>query len=83
MRGLKSYGSGAVSDALQLVAIVALGKVQLLPRFDTKGHVVARSIMQVSWSGDHRVIDGGTIARFTNLWKKYLEEPSAMLVAMR
>lgn len=65
------------------VAIVALGKVQQLPRFDNKGHVVARSIMQVSWSGDHRVIDGGTIARFTNLWKKYLEEPSAMLVAMR
>lgn len=65
------------------VAIVALGKVQQLPRFDAKGHVVARSIMQVSWSGDHRVIDGGTIARFTNLWKKYLEEPSAMLVAMR
>jgi len=65
------------------VAIVALGKVQLLPRFDSKGHVVARSIMQVSWSGDHRVIDGGTIARFTNLWKKYLEEPSSMLIAMR
>jgi 2-oxoisovalerate dehydrogenase E2 component (dihydrolipoyl transacylase) len=65
------------------VAIVALGKVQQLPRFDSKGHVVARSIMQVSWSGDHRVIDGGTIARFTNLWKKYLEEPSAMLVALR
>jgi 2-oxoisovalerate dehydrogenase E2 component (dihydrolipoyl transacylase) len=65
------------------VAIVALGKVQQLPRFDEKGHVVARSIMQISWSGDHRVIDGGTIARFTNLWKKYLEEPSAMLVAMR
>ncbi len=65
------------------VAIVALGKVQQLPRFDSKGQVVARSIMQISWSGDHRVIDGGTIARFTNLWKKYLEEPSAMLVAMR
>ncbi len=65
------------------VAIVALGKVQQLPRFDSKGHVVARSIMQISWSGDHRVIDGGTIARFTNLWKQYLEEPSSMLVAMR
>jgi len=65
------------------VAIVALGKVQQLPRFDSQGQVVARSIMQISWSGDHRVIDGGTIARFTNLWKKYLEEPSAMLVAMR
>lgn len=65
------------------VAIVALGKVQQLPRFDAKGHVVARSIMQVSWSGDHRVIDGGTIARFTNLWKKYLEEPTSMLLALR
>lgn len=65
------------------VAIVALGKVQQLPRFDSKGHVVARSIMQISWSGDHRVIDGGTIARFTNLWKQYLEEPSSMLVNMR
>jgi len=65
------------------VAIVALGKVQQLPRFDNKGHVVARSIMQISWSGDHRVIDGGTIARFTNLWKQYLEAPSSMLVNMR
>jgi len=64
------------------VAIVALGKLQKLPRFDEQGNVVARSIMQVSWSGDHRVIDGGTIARFSNLWKSYLEDPSSMLVAM-
>ena len=64
------------------VAIVALGKVQTLPRFNDKGEVEARSIMQVSWSGDHRVIDGGTIARFSNLWKSYLEEPTNMLVSM-
>ncbi len=64
------------------VAIVALGKLQTLPRFDEQGNVVARAIMQVSWSGDHRVIDGGTIARFSNLWKSYLEDPSSMLVAM-
>jgi 2-oxoisovalerate dehydrogenase E2 component (dihydrolipoyl transacylase) len=64
------------------VAIVALGKLQKLPRFDEAGNVVARSIMQVSWSGDHRVIDGGSIARFSNLWKSYLEDPSTMLVAM-
>ncbi len=63
-------------------AIVALGKLQTLPRFDEHGNVVARSIMQVSWSGDHRVIDGGSIARFCNLWKSYLEDPSTMLVAM-
>jgi len=64
------------------VAIVALGKVQRLPRFDDNGEVVARSIMQVSWSGDHRVIDGGTIARFCNLWKSYLEDPAKMLMVM-
>ena len=65
------------------VAIVALGKVQALPRFNTKGEVEARQLMQISWSGDHRVIDGGTIARFTNLWKQYLEQPASMLVAMQ
>ena len=65
------------------VAIVALGKLQTLPRFAEDGSVQARKIMQVSWSGDHRVIDGGTIARFCNLWKQYLEQPEDMLLAMR
>lgn len=65
------------------VAIVALGKLQHLPRFDGQGQVVSRAIMQVSWSGDHRVIDGGTIARFNNLWKEYLEQPAKMMMAMR
>jgi 2-oxoisovalerate dehydrogenase E2 component (dihydrolipoyl transacylase) len=63
-------------------AIVALGKLQTLPRFNAQGEVEARSIMQVSWSGDHRIIDGGTIARFCNLWKSFLEKPTNMLVHM-
>lgn len=65
------------------VAIVALGRVQSLPRFAANGSVVARKIMQVSWSGDHRVIDGGTIARFCNQWKAYLEEPASMMADLR
>ena len=64
------------------VAIVALGKMQTLPRFNDAGEVEARNIMTVSWSGDHRIIDGGTIARFNNLWTRYLEDPSSMLMAM-
>lgn len=63
-------------------AIVALGKVQELPRFDANGNVVARKIMTVSWSGDHRIIDGGTIARFNKRWQEYLEDPTSMLVNM-
>ncbi len=62
------------------VAIVALGRTQQVPRFDDSGQVVARNIMHISWSGDHRIIDGGTMARFSNLWKEYLQSPSAMLL---
>ena len=64
------------------VAIVALGKIQKLPRFDANNNVISRNILTVSWSGDHRVIDGGTIARFNKLWKQYLEQPQTMLLAM-
>jgi len=64
------------------VAIVALGKMQTLPRFNAEGEVEARQLMNVSWSGDHRVIDGGTIARFNNLWTQYLQNPSSMLMDM-
>lgn len=63
-------------------AIVALGKVQELPRFDANGQVVARKMMTVSWSGDHRIIDGGTIARFNKRWQEFLEDPTSMLVNM-
>ena len=65
------------------VAIVALGRIQSLPRFAADGSVTARRIMQISWSGDHRVIDGATMARFCNLWKSYLEQPATMLAELR
>ena len=64
------------------VAIVALGKIQDLPRFNSDNQIISRKIMSVSWSGDHRIIDGATIARFNNCWKAYLESPSTMLAAM-
>ncbi|NVN55886.1 dihydrolipoyllysine-residue acetyltransferase [bacterium Scap17] len=64
------------------VAIVALGRTQRLPRFDDEGNVCARDIMTITWAGDHRIIDGGTIARFSNLWKHYLEHPDEMLLSL-
>ncbi|MDR5898335.1 2-oxo acid dehydrogenase subunit E2 [Halomonas vilamensis] len=64
-------------------AIVAIGKTQWLPRFDAAGNVTRRAILTVTWAGDHRFIDGGTIARFCNQWKAYLEAPERMLLELR
>jgi len=62
------------------VCIGALGKFQVLPRFDSDGNVVRSEIMVVSWSADHRVIDGATMARFSNRWRNMLETPTSMLL---
>jgi len=65
------------------VAIGAIGKIQKLPRFDAKGAVVAANIMCVSWAADHRVLDGVTVAKFSNKWKEYVENPHSMLLDMK
>ena len=65
------------------VAIGALGKVQTLPRFDEAGNVVKAQLINVSWSADHRVLDGATVARFSNLMKDYIENPSKMVLDLR
>ncbi|XP_036442994.1 lipoamide acyltransferase component of branched-chain alpha-keto acid dehydrogenase complex, mitochondrial isoform X1 [Colossoma macropomum] len=65
------------------VAIGALGKLQVLPRFNAKDEVVKAHIMNVSWSADHRIIDGATMCRFSNLWKCYLENPASMVLDLK
>lgn len=51
-----------------------------IPRFNEKDEVVKAYIMSVSWCADHRVIDGVTMANFSNVWKKYLENPALFLL---
>uniref|UniRef100_A0A667Z1D5 Dihydrolipoamide acetyltransferase component of pyruvate dehydrogenase complex n=1 Tax=Myripristis murdjan TaxID=586833 RepID=A0A667Z1D5_9TELE len=65
------------------VAIGALGKVQVLPRFDSAGQLIKAQIMKVSWSADHRIIDGATMCRFSNLWREYLENPACMVLDLK
>lgn len=65
------------------VAIGALGGLRKMPRFDADDNVIPTWVMEVSWSADHRVIDGVTMAEFSNLWKSYLANPSAMLLDMK
>lgn len=62
------------------VAIGAIGRTKLVPRFDEAGNIRKAYIMNVSWCADHRVIDGVTMASFSNAWKKYLEQPTLFLL---
>jgi 2-oxoisovalerate dehydrogenase E2 component (dihydrolipoyl transacylase) len=62
------------------VAIGAIGRMQTLPRFDADGNVVKAQIVNVSWSADHRVVDGATMVRFNNVFKQLLENPALMLL---
>lgn len=57
--------------------------IQKLPRFDHDEKVTVSNIMQVSWSADHRVIDGATMARFSNLVKRYIENTSFLLIDLK
>jgi len=65
------------------VAIGAVGRIQRLPRFGADDAVVAAHLMQVSWSADHRVVDGATMARFSNMMKALLEQPASMVLHMK
>lgn len=80
------------------VLIGAFGRLQVLPRYVSKktaqnatveeiedgdADVKPVTIMNVSWSADHRVVDGATVAKFSNVWKRYLEHPHLMMAEMR
>lgn len=57
--------------------------LQVVPRFNLEGDLERGHVMHVSWAADHRVIDGAEVARFSNLWKSYVENPASMVVDMK
>eukprot|EP01134_Creolimax_fragrantissima_P005415 CFRG5415T1 len=65
------------------VAIAAMGKIMSVPRFDNNMQVYNAQIANISWSGDHRVLDGATMAKFSNVIKSYIEEPQRMFLHMK
>lgn len=65
------------------VSIIAIGRIQKVPRFSDDGDIYPVSIMTVNVGADHRVLDGATIAKFCNEWKLYIEKPELLTLHMR
>jgi 2-oxoisovalerate dehydrogenase E2 component (dihydrolipoyl transacylase) len=65
------------------VAILGMGKMRTIPAFDDNGEVVKRKICNFSWSADHRVIDGATMARAAEVVRGFIEDASSMMVHLR
>ncbi|ARS89900.1 dihydrolipoamide acetyltransferase family protein [Natrarchaeobaculum aegyptiacum] len=64
--------------------ILALGRITRKPRVvtadDGTESIEPRSILPLSLSVDHRLIDGAVAARFTNELAEYLESPELLLL---
>jgi pyruvate dehydrogenase E2 component (dihydrolipoamide acetyltransferase) len=66
-------------------AILGLGELAQRPVVEggsltDPGEVVARPVLPLSLSIDHRVIDGAEAARFVETLKEYLREPRTLLL---
>ncbi|KAG0286747.1 hypothetical protein BGZ96_009196 [Linnemannia gamsii] len=80
--GTLSLSNVGMIGGTYLNPVVVTSEMQRLPRFkmiEENGQmverVVAQQIVNVSWSADHRVIDGATVARFSEAWKSVVENP--------
>ncbi|KAJ1966340.1 hypothetical protein IWQ62_002447 [Dispira parvispora] len=74
------------------LCIGAIGKMRRLPRFEMvrdpqtgveSERVVPKHLVRVSWSADHRIIDGATMASFAAYWQHLLQNPSLMLAQLK
>ncbi|XP_022196947.1 lipoamide acyltransferase component of branched-chain alpha-keto acid dehydrogenase complex, mitochondrial [Nilaparvata lugens] len=62
------------------VAIISVGRIQKLPRFDENDNVIKTHMINFTWTADHRIVDGATVARCSQLIKKYLENPELIMM---
>lgn len=59
--------------------IMAVGGIKEVPVVKN-GQVVPGNVMRVTLSCDHRVVDGASGAAFLNTFKKYMENPVALIL---
>ena len=80
-----SIGGTYVSPVIveKEVAILGIGKTRSIPAFDEAGQVVEKHVCNFSWSADHRVIDGATMARAAEVVREFVEDPDSMVIHLR
>ncbi|KAL8956840.1 MAG: hypothetical protein Q9183_006208, partial [Haloplaca sp. 2 TL-2023] len=65
------------------VAILGLGKKRVVPSFGDDGELRRKEVMNFSWSADHRVVDGATVARCAESVRAVVERVEEMVVELR
>ncbi|WP_150461522.1 dihydrolipoamide acetyltransferase family protein [Nesterenkonia ebinurensis] len=60
--------------------ILAAGSTRRVPVITDTGEVSSRSVMTVTLSADHRIIDGAVAARLLNTVQRCVEHPLSMLI---
>ncbi|KAG5928489.1 hypothetical protein E4U42_000561 [Claviceps africana] len=67
------------------VSILGIGRVRTVPAFDEhdQDRLVKRHVVNFSWSADHRVVDGATMARAAEVVRRVVEEPDMMVMHLR
>lgn len=72
-----TYAKPVIFDGQAVIG--AVGRMIQLPRFEDNGQVVPRRIMNVSWTADHRHVDGASVARFSNVFRDVIENPEQIV----
>ena len=62
-------------------AILGTGRIADVPKV-VDGEVKIRKVLHLSLSFDHRIMDGADAGRFMNSLKRYLEDPTLLLISM-
>jgi 2-oxoisovalerate dehydrogenase E2 component (dihydrolipoyl transacylase) len=80
-----SVGGGVVAPVISepQVAILGVGRSKVVPAFNENDELVKKEELVLSWSADHRVVDGAECARCAERVKNYLEDPGSLLVGLR
>jgi len=61
------------------VAIVAVGRAKWVWDVDRRAEGERRLKVGVSWSADHRVVEGAELAAFVECWRSWVENPQRLI----